>query len=143
MTKFSEIYDTAIFKFQDYSFLNEIRDFKEAVLKRFLFSAITDFLHNCPVDLLDYDEDEEVFNQDLDLEVKEILACGIAYYWLNSKTNDARLLKNKLYSKDYVSYSPANLLKEIQSLRQSIKREYFGKLNKYSVRNGGIENLRV
>ena len=35
-TKFTDIYDRAIFKFTDYTFLTTISDFKEAVLQNYL-----------------------------------------------------------------------------------------------------------
>ena len=54
-TKFREIYDRAIFKFTDYSFLDAIPDFKEALLQQYLLSAIVDFQHACEVDITDYD----------------------------------------------------------------------------------------
>lgn len=141
-TKFREIYDRAIFKFTDYTFLSTISDFKEALLQKYLLSSIVDFQHACQdIDITDYDLCEEKFNQDLTDEVKEILALGIAFHWLSSQALSRELMKNRIYNSDYTSYSPANLLKEVQTLRDTIEGEYRGKINTYSYRFGGIENL--
>ena len=142
-TKFSKIYDRAIFKFHDYSFLNAIMDFKEALLQKYLMSAIVDFQYACTVDLNDYNLEEETFNVELDNEMMEILASGIAFYWLSSQAMNRELLKNRIHNSDYTSYSPANLLKEIISLRDMMEVEYRGRINTYSFRHGGIESRRV
>lgn len=142
-TKFEEIYGRAIFKFTDYSFLTTVSDLKEAVLQKYLLSAIVDFQHACKVNLNDYDLEKEQFNVELDNEIIEILSIGIAYHWLNAQAMNRQLLRNVIHNKDYTSYSPANLLKEIQSLRDSFEGDYRGKINTYSLRYGSIETLKV
>lgn len=142
-TKFTEIYERAIFKFSDYSFLNTITDFKEAVLQKYLLSAITDFQHACTVDLTKYDIETEQFEEELDNEIIEILALGIAFYWLSGQVLNRELLKNRMHKSDYTSYSPANLLKELQTLRETLEDEYRGKINTYSFRHGEIDTLKV
>lgn len=142
-TKFSEVYERAIFKFTDYSFIDSIRDFKEAVLQKYLLATIADFQHACSVDLNDYDLELEQFNVQLDNEIIEILSWGIAYHWINAKALNSELLKNKIHNKDYTSYSPANLLKEIQSLRSIVEQEFKGRINTYSFRHGDIETWKA
>lgn len=142
-TKFEEIYGRAVFKFTDYSFLNVCTDLKESVLQKYLLSAIIDFKHSCAVDLEDYDLEKEQFNIELDSEIIEILSLGIAYHWLNAQALNRQLLRNVIHNKDYTSYSPANLLKEINSLRDELGAEYRGKINTYSFRIGSFDALKV
>lgn len=142
-TKFSEIYERAIFKFTDYSFLNEITDFKEALLQKYLLAAVADFQHSCTVDLNDYDLELEQFNTELDNEIIEILSWGIAYYWISAKALNSELLRNTIHNKDYTSYSPANLLKEIQSLRGAVEQEFRGRVRTYSFRHGDIDTWKA
>ena len=83
MTEFETIYERAVFKFKDYSFLSTPETIKEKILLHYLLSAIADFQHKCVnVDLTDYDIENERFNIDLSNEIIEILALGVAYYWL-------------------------------------------------------------
>lgn len=131
-TAFSEIYDRAIFRFADYDFLPNSPEEREDVLERYLISAKTDFLHICKIDLGDCDYTLKQFNQTLDDEVIEILSLGIAYYWLSFKTLNSKLTKNVLNSKDYYYYSPANLLKEVQTLRKTLHKEFYSKMRLYS-----------
>lgn len=144
-TQFEDIYSRAVFKFTDYAFLNEsaCSKLKEAVLQKYLLSSIVDFQHSCKFDLTDYNLEEKQFNIELDDEVIEILALGIAFHWLSAITLNRQLLKNMIHNKDYTSYSPANLLKEARTLRDDLEKEYTGKINVYSVRHGSIDTLKV
>lgn len=143
-TPFSEIFDRAIFKFADYSFRDDLTpEERDKVLVRYLISAKTDFAPTCLVDLNDYDLVTQQFNQTLDDEIIEILSVGVAYYWLSYKTLNSRLLKNNLVSKDYHYYSPANLLKEIQTLRQTLGREFKKKIIDYSFEHSNLDQIQV
>ena len=143
-TKFEEIYGRALFKFTDYSFLNPCcTDMKEAVLQKYLLSSIVDFQHSCKENLNDYDLEKEQFNVELDNEIIEILSLGIPFHWLSAQALNRQHLKNMIHNKDYTSYSPANLLKEIRTLRDEIEKEYRGRINTYSFRYGSFDTLKV
>lgn len=142
-TKFSDVYQRAIFKFTDYSFLDAITEFKEELLQKYLLATIADFQHMCDVDINDYDLENKQFNVELDNEIIEILSWGIAYHWINARALNSELLRNKIHNKDYTSYSPANLLKEIQSLRSTVEQEFKGRMKTYSFRHGDIENWKA
>lgn len=143
-TKFSTIYERAVFKFTDYSFINAESEFKDALLQKYLLSAISDFQPLCnTVDLGDYDLEQEQFNSELDNEIIEVLSWGIAYYWINAKALNSKLLRNAIHNKDYTSHSPANLLKEIQSLRNTIEQEFRSRTKAYSFRHGNIETWKA
>lgn len=142
-TKFEEVYGRALFKFTDYSFLNGYEVLKNAVLQKYLLSSIVDFQHSCKQDLNDYNIEAECFNIDLDNEVIEILATGIAYHWLDAQVLNSKNLRNIIHNKDYTSYSPANLLKQMITLRDELGKDYRGKINLYSFRNSSFETLKV
>lgn len=142
-TKFSSVYERALSKFEDYSFLSGVQDIKEMILQNYLLSSVTDFQHSCKVDLTDYDLEKKQFNKELNNEIIEILSLGISYYWLSTQMLNSRNLKNRIHKKDFTSYSPANLLKECRELKDSIEQEYKGKIRTYSLRNGGIKSLKV
>lgn len=142
-TKFSDIFNRAIFYFQDYEFLKADVERRDDIMSSLLLSAVADFQNSCSVDLTDYDTDNRVFNVDLGDEEKEILALGIAYYWINRKALNSKLLKNLMTRSDYTTYSPANLLKEISSLRDTLRREYRFKINEYSYRHGTLDTLKA
>lgn len=142
-TPFTTIYARAIFRFADYKFLEQDTDVREGVLEKYLISAKTEFQRLCKVDLGDYDEEQKQFNKTLGDEEIEILALGIAFYWLSYKTMNSELLKNVLNSKDYYYYSPANLLKEVQTLRKTLKDEFYSRMRQYSYFDNSLSTLKA
>ena len=140
-TPFTDIYARAIFRFADYEFLKQDIETREGVLEKYLISAKTEFQRVCKTDLGDYDLELKQFNQTLDDEIVEILSLGIAFYWLSYKALNSELLKNVLNSKDYYYYSPANLLKEVQTLRKTLRNEFNSKMRQHSYNNNSISTL--
>lgn len=141
-TPFADIYSRAIFRFADYKFLEQDIDTREAVLEQYLLSAKTEFQKACKVDLSHYDRELQQFDVDLGDEEIEILSLGIAYYWLSARTLNSENLKNRLNSKDYYYYSPANLLKEIQTLRKTVRDEFYSRMRQYSYLDNSIGTLK-
>lgn len=141
-TPFTDIYARAIFRFADYEFLKQDMETREGVLEKYLISAKTEFQRVCKTDLGDYDLELKQFNQTLDDEVIEILSLGIAFYWLSYKALNSELLKNVLNSKDYYYYSPANLLKEVQTLRKTLRGEFNSKMRQHSYNENTISTLK-
>lgn len=141
-TPFTDIYARAIFRFADYEFLKQDIETREGVLEKYLISAKTEFQRICKTDLGDYDLELKQFNQTLDDEVIEILSLGIAFYWLSCKALNSELLKNVLNSKDYYYYSPANLLKEVQTLRKTLRSEFNSKMRQHSYNENTISTLK-
>lgn len=143
-TKFSDIYERAMYKFTDYSFLNSTADAaKEKALQFYLMSSIVDVQRGCNIDLSNYNALNAEFNIVLDNEIIELLALGVAFYWLSAKTLNSELLKNRIHKSDLKFYSPAELLKTIKTLRDTIESEFRGKINTYSIRNGHIDTLKT
>ena len=136
-TPFSEIYERAILKFSDYEFL------KLPESEKYLMGARADFEKMCRIDLSQIDAVRKEFKLDLDNEVIEILALGIAYQWVSSKVLDSSNLSNSLSLKDYSFFSPANLLREMTEFRNSIYKEYRRKMIEYSYYAGNISTLKA
>lgn len=162
-TPYSAITHRALFRLSD----SKLAQFNEAdqefILNRYLESAVADFQNKCKVDLTQRVENQKVedlpadgvaqsgpalgsnaepieegFVEDLDNEVQEILALGISYYWLSAQIMNSELLKNKLSTKDYQYFSPANLMREVQTLRDSVQKEYKHRIINYTYEHGDL-----
>lgn len=140
-TSYNEIYQRAIFRFRDYDFMQMDDSVVGDVMGHFMRSAIADFAPICQEDLWTRDEEKKEFACDLSEWVQEILAAGIAYYWLSSKVMDQEALRNSLSTKDYTYFSPANLLRESQEFRNQVRKEYRDSITKYSYRHDDIASL--
>lgn len=142
-TPYSDIFKRAVFRFKDYDYLRMNNDQIHEVMTAFLHSAISDFAPVCQDDLYDVDEVAAAFNADLGLEVQEILATGIAFYWTSARILDQELLRNSMSTKDYAYFSPANLLRESQTLRDSLRKEYRDRIVQYTYHHGDIASINA
>lgn len=142
-TSYDEIYDRALYRFRAYDLTKLTNSDMDRVLRHFLDSAVSDFAPICLVDLNDRDEAAAEFTETLDNEVQEILASGMAYHWLSAQILDQELLRNALSTKDYTYFSPANLLRESQALRDAVRKEYRDRITHYSYQHGDIGSLSV
>ena len=158
-TKFEEVFERAIFKFSDFAHLSFSETLRAEILKAHLLSAIVDFKHSSRLSLahslieasvLDSGDQigsvpilTEVFDVTLGEEEIQILATGIVYHWLSSQTLKSEHMRNILHNKDFKSYSPGNLLKELRELRTAVRREFRGLITSYSFRHSNIDLLSV
>lgn len=142
-TPYSVIHARAIAKISDYDILKFDISTREAMLYDYLLSAQVEFQRLCKVDLSDKDDILAQYNADLDEEIIEILATGEAYYWLCPKVLNTENLYNVLNTKDFSMYSPANLLKELQDLRDMFWKDFKRKMYEYTYRTADIAGLKV
>lgn len=141
-TSYDVIHQRALMKLTDHSILEYADCHREAILDAFLLSAIVSFSPICKIDLSDRDEEARQFNANLTDEVIEILATGEAYYWVLPRVNSEENMFNILNTKDYKFASPANLLKELRSLGEGLKKDMDDKIVMYSYRHGDIVSLK-
>lgn len=139
-TSYSTVIDRAQFRISDYDALKQTFQMHYSIMKKHLMSAVADFAPYCLLDLNDRDEILAQFNVDLDDECIEILACGVASYWLSSLVMNTDLLQNRLSTKEYSYFSPANLLNNAAALRKETKKEFRSDIIRYTYRHGNIES---
>jgi hypothetical protein len=123
MTTYQEIFALFTNKITDYSLPSLTQDEAEFRMMKFLDSSISRFIPYCHKDLTDRDDTLKQFNIDLSTLEKEILALMMVYEWTNNFVLSEEFLKQRLGTKDYQIYSPANHLKELIQLRSSIQNE--------------------
>jgi hypothetical protein len=142
-TSFDIIHARAIAKISDYDILKFDDETRKTILDEYLLSAQVEFQRLCKIDLADKNIESRLYNNDLDEEIIEILATGEVYYWLIPKVLNTENLYNVLNTKDFSMYSPANLLKELQSLRDVFWNDFKRKMYMYTYRTANISSLRV
>jgi len=142
-TEFNEIYERSTYRFSDYDFLRYTTEIREGTLKKYLYSAQVEFQDICKIDLTDRDDTTNQYNNTLDETSMEILSTGIAYYWLSAKVLNSELMKNSIKLSEYSTFSPAELLKQLQLLRETLKKEFYSAIIKYSWRHSDVEGLKA
>lgn len=139
-TSYIDVIDRAQYRITDYDVLKRAFQDHYSLMERYMMSAVSDFKPHCVFDLSDRNEDDKCFNADLDDECLEILALGISYYWLSSRALSSELLANKLSSKEYSFFSPAQLLGQVKELRDAVQQEFNRAMVLYTYRHGDITN---
>ena len=134
-TPYEKIYENVLPKFKSYDILKMTENEVKEYLHDYLISAISRF-HVCKKDLSNRDDNLEQFNVDLsDIEI-EILSNYIVIEYLDSNyIKVPSLLKVALPSKDFIAYSPANMLDKLIVMHDTYRKENEGLLSRYAWMN--------
>ncbi|MGM7720497.1 hypothetical protein [Metabacillus sp. Hm71] len=138
MTTYDEIYSRFLGKIEDYEIKEKLQleyEFALELLLDFLKSAIPKFTYSTK-NLSDRDDTLSRFNFELNEMEKEILSTFMVVEYLSPKILRDEYLEDRLGSKDFRSFSPANQLKELRELRQSFKSEANSLMIEYYYRQG-------
>lgn len=120
-TPYTAIYERFLSKIKDYPLLDMIEkdsDFAKKMLYGYMVSATAHFTYSNK-DLSNRNEDEECFNTSLTALEIEILSMFMIYTYLSQHVVTTEKITEKLSSKDFRTYSPANLLKEVREIQMS------------------------
>ena len=70
----------------------------------------------------------------LTVEEQNIIAQGMILYWIESKVNYNKLMKNQINTKDYNQLSNANVLLRLNELLDYYRKNFLGQRKAYSRR---------
>lgn len=128
------ITDTDLAKLSD-------EDLKDLSLT-FLKHTIVKF-KECKADLtlVDDENGETYFKDELDLEEQSILAYGMLYYYLHHKVMYNKMMKNAINTKDFNQLSNANLLLRLNELLNDTRKEFNRRRKAYSKRYDDFEGF--
>ena len=131
-TPYEKIYENLLPKFRDYDIpLLSIDDVKD-YLRDFLMPAIARF-HVCRKDLNDRNDILERFNVCLsDVEIEILSNYALVEYIDSTYVRTPTLLKASLSSSDFNSYSSANMLDKLMSMRNKYISENETLLSRYA-----------
>lgn len=135
-TTYNSIFDRALSKMKEYSFLRMEDEEIYTLLTPYLKSAENDFARICVESLSA--TDDLGYLSDLSDESVDILALGIVCHWMTAYVADADKLRNLLGTKDFSVFSPANLLTSVRNARADLLLEYHDKINRYSYIYGNV-----
>lgn len=131
-TPYEKIYENLLPKFKDYQIPIMTEEEVKSYLHDYFIPAISRF-HVCKKDLSDRDDVLERFNQDLSDTEIEILSNYLLLEYIDSTyIRTPTLLKVNLSSSDFNSYSPANMLDKLLSMRDAYLSENEALLSRYA-----------
>ncbi len=135
-------------KITEYDFIN-LDDFeRNSVVDGYMKRSISAFKKICKYDLTTTGDDLiREFNVDIpdeDLEeIVDIVSEGMLVQWMKPYTYRQENLENVLNTKDFTTYSPAELLLRISNAYASVKKDFVNMMREYSYNHGDLTDLHL
>lgn len=138
------------------AFLNKITEFellsipaedREQIVDGYMKRAVSAFKSVCKYDLSIRDEDLREFTDDFDPddidEIIEIVSEGMLVQWLKPYVYKQENLENVLNTRDYQTYSPAELLLRVGNAYAKAQKDYTQMVRDYSYNHGDLTELHL
>lgn len=135
-------------KVTSYDLANMEEDMATDIIDGYMKAAIAAFKHVCKYDLsstaidVEREFDIEIADEDLD-ELVEIIATGMVVQWLKPFVNRQENLENVLNTRDFTTYSPAELLNRVGGAYSSARSEFINYIREYSYTHGDLTVLHL
>ncbi len=139
-TDFSVVYGSFLSKVTDTDLSDMTEENANSVMSDLLKQATVKFSESCKKDLSDVTTTG--FVSDLDDYEVDILSELMVEAWYKPHINYTDLLRNKLSTKDFTTFSPANLQKENRESYELAHKRARSMINEYSFRMNNIGDLK-
>ena len=135
-------------KISEYSFLSLAEEDRTEMVDGFMKRALSAFRKNCKYDLFTTGDDiTRTFSVDIpeaDLtEIADIVSEGMVSQWLKPYVNKQENLENVLNTKDFSTYSPAELLMRVGNAYAKVQKDYTNMIREYSYNHGDLSDLHL
>ena len=139
MTAYTTIYNGFLDKVNDYDLADMTAELAQTSMRGWLNQAVVRFLESCKKDLTQTEEGG--FTEDLDLMEIDILTEGMVEAWLKPIRNNLDLLRNALSTKDFTTFSPANLLDKVNDTYSMAHANFLSRIKEYSFIRNDVGDL--
>jgi hypothetical protein len=139
MTAYTTIYNSFLDKVNDYDLADMTAELAQTSTRGWLNQAVVRFLESCKKDLTQTEEGG--FTEDLDLMEIDILTEGMVEAWLKPIRNNLDLLRNALSTKDFTTFSPANLLDKVNDTYSMAHANFLSRIKEYSFIRNDVGDL--
>ena len=139
MTAYTTIYNSFLDKINDYDLADMTAELAQTSMRGWLNQAVVRFLESCKKDLTQTEEGG--FTEDLDLMEIDILTEGMVEAWLKPIRNNLDLLRNALSTKDFTTFSPANLLDKVNDTYSMAHANFLSRIKEYSFIRNDVGDL--
>ena len=93
------------------------------------------------------DDENRVFNLEIPAdridEIVDIVSEGMVVQWLKPYVYKQELLENVLNTKDFSTYSPAELLLRVGNAYAKAQKDYLNMIREYSFNHGDLTDLHL
>ena len=135
-------------KVTEFDYLQIDREYAVDIIDGFMKRALLAFRKNCLYDFFTTGDDEtrtfniDVPQDDLD-EIVNIVSDGMIAQWMKPYLNRTALLRNVLNTRDFITYSPAELLLRVGNAYKAAQDEFIHGIREYSFNHGKLTELHI
>ena len=138
-TKFSDMYSLFLSQITDYEMGGLGREELELVASNYLIRALIN-IQEIETDIMDIDEEKQVFNNDLTLPEKLIIAKSMKLEWVRDRIFQEDLMRQNIGDRDYRAVQGTAYLDSLRVLanqlseevRRDLLRNDWGKASSYN-----------
>lgn len=134
-------------KVSEYDFLN-LDDFtRNHIVEGYMKRACSQFNRVCKYDLMDRDDVVREFrvsipDNEID-EIVDIVSDGMLVQWMKPFVNRQENLESVLNTRDFTTYSPAELLMRIGNAYEKAQKDYTQLVREYSYNHNDLSELHL
>lgn len=139
-TEFDAVYGAFLSKVSDYDLADMVETDAKAIMSDYMKQAIGKFSESCKKDLMAVTGNS--FDADLTYFELDIISELMVEAWCKPRLYNLDLLRNKLSTKDFTTFSPANLLDKIREVYEQAHKRARSMINEYSFRENDIGEMK-
>lgn len=135
-------------KITEFDYIHLVDKDRTAIVDGFMKRALGAFRKNCKYNLFTTGDDTtrvfaiDIPDSDVD-ELVDIVSEGMLVQWLKPFVYKQELLENVLNTRDYSTYSPAELLMRVGNAYSKAQKDYTQKIREYSFNHGDLTDLHL
>ena len=144
-----DLFDKAFLaKISEFEILTLDESTRQDLVDGYMKRAIANFKKNCKYDFISTADDNlrkfdvDVNEEDID-ELVEIISEGMVVQWMKPYINRQELLESVMNTRDYSTYSSAELLKRVGSAYKEARTNYTQMIREYSYNHGDLSDLHI
>lgn len=135
-------------KITEYEFVQLEEETQMEIVLGYMKRALTHFNRICEYDFIGTaDDTTQTFNVDVNEEdvdeLAEIISEGMVVQWLKPYYYKQELLENAMSTKDFSTYSPAELCRRVGSAYMQARKDYTHMIREYSFDHGDLTELHI
>lgn len=134
-------------KITEFEFLQLPEDGRTELIDNYMKRSVSAFKKICKYDLTKSDDTSREFTDDFDEadvdELLDIISEGMLVQWMKPYLYRQELLENTLNTRDFTTYSPAELLLRVGNAYANVQKDYTQMVREYSYNNGDLTDLHL
>lgn len=144
-------YDTIIGSFlqkiTEFQFVQLPSEDRTEIVDGYMKRTVSSFKRICKYNLSLVDEENREFSDEFEEddieEIVDIISEGMLVQWLKPYVYKQELFESMLNTRDYTTYSSAELLRRVGDAYAKVQKDYIQMVREYSYNHGDLKELHI